>query len=178
MPYPTWSFFPRNVRHPDWVGPLLNAVTGLEPVISTADGQGPKSDAVLHALAPGRQELGYSVELTKTKNDKIRRPVLFGENGRPSVTYEIDAWHEGHGIAVEVEAGRGTQNNADYRDIVRTCLMLDARYLVRLMPVRYAPPSMASNPVWGYRKSFDLLDALYASQRLRLPLEGVLLVGY
>jgi hypothetical protein len=67
----------------------------------------------------------------------IRRPVLFGENGKAEVNYEIDAFHDDLGVAVEVEAGRGAYNNADYRDIVRTSLILDARNLALLMPVRY-----------------------------------------
>ena len=127
VPYPSWSYFPRNVHPPAWVNPVLDAVAEQESVVSTATGQGPKSDDVLKAIAPALQAQGFTVELTKTKVDRIRRPVLFGENGRPAVTYEIDAWHNGHGIAVEVEAGRGTQNNADYRDIIRTSLLLDAR---------------------------------------------------
>jgi hypothetical protein len=62
---------------------------------------------------------------------------LFGENGAPEVNYEIDAFHDELGIAVEVEAGRGAAGNADYRDIVRTSLILDARYMALLLPIRY-----------------------------------------
>jgi hypothetical protein len=32
--------------------------------------------------------------------------------------------------------------------------------------------------VQSYRDTRSLLDAIYASQRLKLPLEGVLLIGY
>jgi hypothetical protein len=32
--------------------------------------------------------------------------------------------------------------------------------------------------VASYTEARDLLDAIYASGRLRLPLEGVLLIGY
>lgn len=127
---------------------------------------------------PAWREQGFLVEHSKSAADLIRRPVLFGEDGKEAVAYEIDAWHDGYGVAVEVEAGRGTQNNADYRDIVRTSLLLDARFLALLMPLRYAPPSLAKTPVYGYRRTYDLLDALFASQRLRLPFEGVLLLGY
>lgn len=63
--------------------------------------------------------------------------MLFGDNGVPEVSYEIDAFHDELGIAVELEAGRGAANNADYRDIVRTSLMLDARFLALLMPIAY-----------------------------------------
>jgi len=84
---------------------------------------------VLSHLCPGLVALGYAVESGKTKQAKIHRPVLFGENRTPSVNYEIDAFHDELGIAVEVEADRGATGNADYRDIVRTSLILDARHM-------------------------------------------------
>ncbi len=49
------------------------------------------SGAVLSNLSPGLVPLGHAVESGKTKQAKIHRPVLFGENGTPSVNYEIDA---------------------------------------------------------------------------------------
>lgn len=60
---------------------------------------------------------------------------------------------------------------------MRTSLLLDARYLALVLPIAYAPPSV-KKPVPAYTYTRDLLDAIYASQRLRLPFEGVLLVGY
>jgi len=103
--------------------------------------------------------------------------VLFGENGVPQVSYDIDAFHDELGIAVEVEAGRGAANNADYRDIVRTALILDASYLVLLMPVDYWAGSN-NQSVKAYSRTRSQLDALYASDRLKLPFAGVLIVGY
>ena len=118
--------------------------------------------------------MGYSVETSKAAVDKIRRPVLFGEGGVPSVSYEIDAFHDGLGIAVEVEAGRAASNNADYRNIVRTSLILDATHLAMLVPVTYR----STTAVQVYNRCRAQLDAIYASDRLKLPFHGVLLVGY
>jgi hypothetical protein len=93
--------------------------------------------------------------------------------------YEIDAFHDGLGVAVEVEAGRGAAANADYRDIVRMSLILDACNMVLLMPIRYRTTSGArDHAIPAYEKTRNLLDAIYASQRLRLAFEGVLLIGY
>ncbi len=130
---------------------------------------------MLKALGAGLAELGFAVETAKTKDAKIRRPVLFGENGTSRVAYEIDAFHDELGIAVEVEAGRGAHNNADYRDIVRTSLILDAKFLALLMPINYRYSSSATP---AYRNTLGQLDAIYASDRLKLPFHGVLLVGY
>ena len=175
-----WSYFPRNVRPPSWALSFVEAVNHVEAKISTVDERtGLASDGVLRELAPELRVLGFSVESGKTKAEKIFRPVLFGENGVPVVNYEIDAFHDVLGIAVEVEAGRGAAGNADYRDIVRTSLILDARYMVLLMPVRYRTTSnQREYAIPAYEKTRGQMSAIYASQRLRLPFEGVLLVGY
>jgi hypothetical protein len=180
MAYPLWSFYPRNVRAPSWVASFVEVVQEAEAKISTVERKtGMGSDAVLSELGPGLQALGYVVESGKTLAAKIRRPVLFGENGHPEVNYEIDAFHDELGIAVEVEAGRGAAGNADYRDIIRISLILDARNMVLLMPVRYRTTAgQRAHVIPAYEKTRDQLSAIYASQRLRLPFEGVLLIGY
>jgi len=148
--------------------------------VSTVDkATGLTSDAVLAELRPGLLSLGFAVETGKAAIGKIRRPVLFGENGRPEVAYEVDAFHEEFGVVVEVEAGRGARGNASYRDIIRASLILDARYFVLLLPVAYRHNSSGRVvSVEAYRETRDQLNAIYASQRLRLPFEGLLLVGY
>jgi hypothetical protein len=156
---------------------MVDIVSAAEGSISTLIVKGPSSDAVLASIAPGLAALGFNVEVSKSKAGKIRRPVLFGPNGREAVAYEIDAFHDELGIAVEVEAGRGAVNNADYRDIVRASLILDAKYLAILMPQHYRSVDRPTT-VQAYRNTHGLIDALYASQRLRLPFAGVLVVGY
>lgn len=176
MQYPQWNFFPRNTRPPAWAHQLVEVVRAAEPAICTVeDKAGLKSDDVLRELSPGLLGMGFDVEAGKTQAAKISRPVLFGENGAPRVSYEIDAFHDAHGIAVEVEAGRGAHNNADYRDIVRTSLILDARFLVLLMPVNYR---YSSSITPAYKNTLGKLEAIYASNRLKLPFNGVLLIGY
>jgi hypothetical protein len=177
MTFPRWSYFPRNVRQPAWVEPLVELVRDVEQQVSTPLGSRLESDAVLNELATGLNRLGYTVERGKKSEHKIDRPVLFGEGGRPAVTMEVDAFHDALGIAVEVEAGRAWNGNAVYRDLVRTSLLLDARHLVLMVPVEYRPPS-AKRPIPAYGNTHGLLEAIYASQRLRLPFEGILLVGY
>lgn len=184
MAYPLWTYFPRNVRPPQWASDLAGVVAAVSGSVDSeripdeaADRL--SSDAVLAHLRPGMEALGYEVESGKLQAQKIQRPVLFGENGRPEVMYEIDAFHDDLGIAVEVEAGRGAKGNADYRDIVRTSLLLDANFFVLMMPITYRYKSGGrSMAAQAYSKSRDQLSAIYASQRLRLPFEGVLLLGY
>lgn len=134
---------------------------------------------MLSVLAPGLSALGYEVEVGKSAAGKIRRPVLFGDNGKPSVSYEIDAFHERLGVVVEIEAGRGARGNAAYRDLVRTSLILDARFLALALPIAYRHSSAGrAVVVRAYEEIRSQLDAVYASNRLNLPFEGTLLVGY
>lgn len=175
MSYPHWRYFPRNVRPPEWATQFVAVVAGAQSTISTVyEKTGLSSDEVLKEIAPGLVGLDYVVETGKTAAEKITRPVLFGERGVPSVSYEIDAFHDGLGIAVEVEAGRAASNNADYRDIVRTSLILDANFLALLVPVTYR----STQSVQVYEKTRAQMEAIYASDRLKLPFAGVLLVGY
>jgi hypothetical protein len=105
--------------------------------------------------------------------------VLFGDQGRERVAYEVDAVHDELGIVLEVEAGRGARGNAVYRDLVRSSLIVDQRFL-GLGVMRSYRHQSGGRPiiVSSYWDSKDQLDALYASGRLRLPFEGVLLFGY
>jgi hypothetical protein len=181
MVYPNWSYFPRNEQPPQWAHELVGVVASLQSQLDTevdpsiADKL--DSDGVLQAMRPQMEALGYLVESGKTRAGKIFRPVLFGDNGTAGLTYEIDAFHEDLGIAVEVEAGRGAKGNADYRDIVRMSLLLDGRFMVLLMPMLYRYGTKGAK-AQAFSKTRDQFSAIYASQRLRLPFDGVLLIGY
>lgn len=183
MSYPSWSYYPRNVRPPAWANDLVAVASTVRLSIDTAGnpvtGVSRKSDAILAHLRPGLENLGYQVESGKSNAEKITRPVLFGNDGKTEVSYDIDAFHDDLGIAVEVEAGRGASNGADYRDIVRTSLLLDANYLALFMPISYhyqlkGKPQITS----AYLNTERQLNAIYASQRLQLPFDGILLIGY
>ena len=135
---PSWDHFPRNMRPPEWVEPLVGHMHAAEGRISTVEQKtGLHSDHVLRELAPCLKELGYNIEASRSASDRIRCPVLFGSNGHAEVSYDIDASHDEYGIVVEVEAGRAASNNATYRDIIRASLILDAWFLLLLLPVAY-----------------------------------------
>lgn len=180
MPYPSWRYFPPNSEAPPWVSEFVDVVRSSQSAISTESVKtGLSSDQVLAHLAPGLRSLGYLVEDGKGRLGKVRRPVLFGENGVPTLTYEVDAAFTEHGIVVEVEAGRGARGNAEYRDLIRTSLILDAQFLVLAQPLAYRFKSGSREGIeHAYRNTSDLLTAIYASQRLPLPFQGVLLIGY
>jgi hypothetical protein len=105
-------------RLPAWVEQFVGVVADVEGTISTvrAAPASLRSDAVLQAVAAGLIKLGYAVETGKTAAGKIKRPVLFGENGDPTVSYEIDAFHTtSSGLSSRLrpaEAPEGTRTTA------------------------------------------------------------------
>ena len=130
-------------------------------------------------LANGLAALGYHVETGKSAAQKVRRPVLFGENGRELVAYEVDAIHDDLGIVVEIEAGRGARGNAAYRDLIRASLIVGTRYLVLGVMLDYRHQNAnKTTHVKSYEDTKGQLDAVYASGRLKLPFDGLLLFGY
>lgn len=178
--YPKFSYYPKNVAAPGWVGALTATFHEVRKDIDTVRlPKGLSSDHVLRALRPGLIAMGFEVESGKHQSEKVLRPVLFGDEGRPRVMYEIDAFHDDYGIALEIEAGRGASNNADYRDIVRTALILKSRFLALATPIEYKFKNKGKETsIPAYKHTHDRLDAIYASQRLRLPFDGALIIGY
>jgi hypothetical protein len=177
--YPAWKYYPSSARPPAWVVAVVGAFSAAQAQVDSTLKLGLNSDAVLSALRPALVTLGFDVESSKKKIDKIRRPVLFGERGAESLAYEVDAFHQLEGIALEIEAGRGVMGNAVYRDIIQTSLLLDARHLVLAVAAQYHYTS-GGKPVVStdYGVCRNIFDAVYASGRLKLPFDGVLLLGY
>src|SRR5919109_1877059 len=102
--YPEWFYYPSRTRPPSWVHELLKVVAAARSMIDSATVDTLTSDRVLAHLRPGLLDLGYEVEAGKHRAEKIRRPVLFGDQGRERVSYEVDAVHDELGIVLEVEA--------------------------------------------------------------------------
>lgn len=174
-PYPIWKFYPVRLPAPSWAPEVLAVFEGSRKEIDSSANKGVKSDDCLAALRPGLEEIGFKVEAGKTAAEKIRRPILFGENGAAEVSYEVDGFHPEGKLILEVEAGRGAANNADYRDLVRASLMIGVDYLVLAMMQEY---HAGKQTMHSYEQTRKRLDAIFASDRLKLPLEGVLLIGY
>lgn len=178
-PYPSWKYYPTRDRPPEWVHAFVDVVRATRDQTDSAVVTQLNSDRVLGHLRPGLEELGYRVETGKKKDQRIGLPVLFGDQGKGLVHYEVDAVHDEMKVLVEIEAGRGARGNAVYRDLVRASLIVEARFLVLGVMNEYRHQN-AGKPVVvrSYRDSRDQLDAIYASERLCLPFEGVLLFGY
>jgi hypothetical protein len=168
--YPRWRYFPAWEPPAPWVEPLVGAVAGARDQVDSTV-QNYESNEVLARMAPGMEGLGYQVERGKRRDEKLFRPVFFGEAGAHSKSYDIDAYHPEDRVAVEVEAGRSIVNNAIYKDLVVMCLMADVDFGAVAVPLAYRKGS----PYLGAVRAFE---PIFASPRFNMPLKGFLVLGY
>jgi hypothetical protein len=84
-----FTSFPRTEPPPTFSPGIVQIFRAHEAAICTRTlTKGLTSDAVLTALRDDLCALGFSVEASKLRADKIQRPVFFGENGVPELQYE------------------------------------------------------------------------------------------
>lgn len=140
-----------------------------EPEISSAKHK-LASNQVLARIRTGLTEKGFDVERGKKKAQKIHVPVLFGRQGRPEKSFEANAYPESARMVLEVEAGRGVVNNQFLKDLFQACMMHGVDYFGVAVRNDYR----GTNDFEGVLAFFD---TLYASNRLQLPLFGLLVVG-
>ena len=133
-----FSTFPRT-QPPLHFVPLVVAAFRAHGVSigTTALAKGLSSDAVMSVLRDDLCKLGFEIEAGKTTAAKLKRPVFFGQDGRPSRQYEIDGFHPAWRCGIEIEAGRAWMGNAVYRDLVQAMVMVDLDHLILAVPMAY-----------------------------------------
>lgn len=165
-----WQYYPKSsqVNHT-----LKNIISICENNISSIESPNNtlESNDVLEILRHSLEEIGFAVEKSKKKSDKIQVPVLFGRNGRLEKFFDADAYHAKEGIVFEVEAGRAVTNYQFLKDLFQACMMYNVKFLAIAVRNEYRDKK-------DFEKVMSFFDALYASNRIILPLEGVLVIGY
>ena len=174
-----FSTFPRTKPPAHFVRDIVAVFEAHEALIGTATlAKGLTSDEVLAVLRADLVNLGFEVEAGKSDDQKIVRPVFFGENASPTLQYEIDAYHPDWECGLEVEAGRALMGNAVYRDLVQACVMVRVEYLVLAVPNSYKFRGQGKQIISkDYEKTLAVADALYGHTRLVMPYD-LIVVGY
>ena len=170
MPVVRFQTFPKSFAPPRGVLAAVKAFKAVEDQIDSTNFQYPSND-VLAIVRPHLVISGFEVEAGKTKDAKIRIPVLFGEGGKVDKAFEADAFHAETGTVLEVEAGRAVTNYQFLKDLFQASVMQDALHLVIAVRKIYRESN-------DYEKVVTFMDTFYASGRLWLPLETVTIVGY
>jgi hypothetical protein len=165
-----FQFFPRSQGITLQIKSIIDCFEKVNNKIDS-DHNSLNSDAVLKELAEPLTQIGFKVETSKAKNDKIDVPVLFGVNDQIDKCFNADALSDDGTIVIEVEAGRATENNQFLKDIFQACMMFGVEYL-----------AIAVRNTYRTHKDFQIiytfLETLYISNRMHLPLKGILLIGY
>lgn len=165
-----WMYFPKSNRPTSLALSVVSCFEAARDQIDSGEHR-LKSNEVLERVRPQLIEVGFSVEQGKKAEEKISVPVLFGLNGTLEKSFEADAYHESEGFVVEVEAGRAVSNNQFLKDLFQACVMHGVGYLSIAVRNNYR----GSN---DFEVVIRFFDTLYASNRLTLPLQGLLIIGY
>jgi hypothetical protein len=171
--------FPKTEPLPNFAHELAGVFQKHEPAISTVSlKKGLTSNAVLVALREDLLALGFQVEGGQKLQDKIQRPVFFGEDGHPTLNYQIDAYHPGWKCGLEIEAGRAWMGNAIYRDLIQGLVMVQVDHLVLAVPNGYKYQSGGRTVVSSdYASTVNVADTLFSHTRVRLPYK-LMVLGY
>ncbi len=129
------------------------------------------SNEVLEVVRKNLENIGFNCETGKSAAQKIHVPVLFGYDNKIDKSFNADAVSRDGKIVIEIEAGRATENNQFLKDIFQACMMFEVEYLVIVV-----------RNIYRGHKDFEIIhtfiETLYISNRLHLPLKGILLIGY
>jgi len=167
-----WQYYPKSDAIPDHLQNVVNLFEKHSETIDSSRNQ-LKSNQVLLSLRTDLQGLEYKVEQGARIADKIKVPVLFGLNGQLEKSFHVDAFQERLGTVLEVEAGRAVDNFGFLKDLFEACMMHNVLYLI-----------IAVRKTYGRHRQKDFetvvthFDTIYASGRLKLPLKGILVIGY
>jgi len=165
-----WQFFPKSHEIPSHLNKVVLLFEDKVDTINSHDFHY-LSNQVLEFLREGLENIGYQVEKSKNNKDKIKVPVLFGKNGALEKYFDADGYDEKSKTVIEVEAGRGVTNYQFLKDLFQACMMHNVENLI-----------IAVRNVYYNKKDFDIVttffETLYVSNRIHLPLKGILIIGY
>ena len=164
------QFFPVNKKTPEHLVSVIKVFNEYEDKINSHKHK-LDSNTVLEILRKNLEGVGFRIETGKKKNEKIKIPVLFGENGLIIKSFDVDGYHEEFKTVLEVEAGRGVMNNQFLKDFFEACIMVNVDYCIIAVRDTYLKQK-------DFEKVKDFFDSMYASGRMNIPLKGLLIVGY
>lgn len=165
-----WQFFPKSKVLPEHLNRVVKIFENKENLFNS-DSFNFGSNEVLEFVRVDLENIGFQIEKSKKSNEKIKVPVLFGQNGKLEKYFDADGYSEAHKTVIEVEAGRAVTNYQFLKDLFQACMMYEVDFLVIAIRKKYKGNSDFQNVI-------TFFDTLYASGRLQLPLKGILILGY
>jgi hypothetical protein len=165
-----FQFFPRSVGMIKPISSVVECFQNVSDQICSPT-HNLSSDGVLKIVRPHLEAAGFRVEQGKNRYQKIKVPVLFGLNNTIDKYFDADAISADGKIVVEIEAGRALDNYQFLKDIFQASLMYEVEYLVIAVRNDYRGTNT-------FARISVFIETLYVSNRIQLPLRGILLIGY
>lgn len=165
-----YQLFPRSFGITDEVREVILCFEKNHHYIDSSD-KNLSSNEVLEIVASDLESIGFFIEKGKKQDGKIKVPVLFGLNNKIDKCFNADGISKDYKIVLEVEAGRAFRNNQFLKDIFQACMMPTVEYLILAVRNTYSGTD-------DFKDIFIFLETLYISNRLKLPLKGIVLIGY
>jgi hypothetical protein len=166
-----WRLFPSNLNAPQNLVEIIRIFEANQEKIVSVSSERQPSDDVLAKIRDDLQKLGFQVEEGRAKAQKVKVPVLYGENGKVLKAFEVDAYHPQSQTVLEVEAGRAVVNNQFLKDFFEACVMPTCTWCCIAVRNVYRNQD-------DYKSVCTFFESLFTSQRLVLPIKGVLIIGY
>lgn len=129
------------------------------------------SNEVLEIIREDLEKTGMTIETGKTREQKIKVPVLFGRNNNIDKYFEADGISNDRKIVLEVEAGRAVVNYQFLKDIFQASMMNEVETLVLAIRNNY-------RGVDDFEKIYSFLETLYISNKIKLSLKEIVIIGY
>jgi hypothetical protein len=165
-----WQYFPKSKVIPNHLNEVVTVFEKSSYKISSKLFK-LTSNEVLEKVSPLLEEINFLVEKSKKNNEKIKVPVLFGQNGKLEKYFDADGFNKYTKTVIEVEAGRAVTNYQFLKDLFQACMMFEVEFLVIAVRITYSKNQ-------DFKTVVTFFDTLYASGRLILPLNGILIIGY
>lgn len=165
-----WMYYPTNRTPDDISKKVIEAFRIIAGNVDSAKYQY-ESNHVLSEVSPLLAKEGFFTEKSKKASDKIHVPVSYGLNGKVLVAFDADAYKKEAGYVIEVEAGRAVTNYQFLKDFYEACMMNDVNYCCIAVRNTYRSSD-------DFEKVKRFFDAMYSSNRIAVPLDGLLIIGY
>ena len=166
----TYQLFPRSIPLDDGLKPIVEIFDRHHEAFRS-DRHNLDSDGVLAVVRSDLLAAGFQVETGKEASQKIPVPVLFRHNGEIDQSSNADAVSQDGRIVLENEAGRAVSNHQFLKDVFQASMMYGVEYLAVAVRLDYRGAN-------DFEKVYRFLETLYINGRIRLPLTGILLIGY
>ena len=169
--------YPRTEPPPPFADDIAGVFRRHVDAISFGDAAYLTTHQVLEIVRADLEDLGFDVERGKRKDDKIGRPVFFGDCGRPTLEFEVDAYHPGWKCELEIEVRPATIGTAVYRSIVQAMVIAEVETLAIVVPRHPPDDGDTPNIALTYEQTIGVAETLYGHGRFRLPY-SLLVLGY